>query len=242
MKKYFTFLVLLSLIAVSVSAQSTKPGDVNKDGNVDISDVVELVNIILNDDEDKSYFTCPNGRHPHLIDLGLPSGTLWSCCNLGADKPEAYGGYYAWGETEEKDYYDWSTYKHCDGSEDTRHDIGSDITGTKYDVAHVKWGGGWHMPTQTQIQELLDNTTSEWISQNGVAGKKFTGSNGGTIFIPAAGGIYYSDLYTGENGFYWASTIFEGYEGRAYGLYFSSNEEDWYNDDRCFGQSVRPVR
>jgi len=244
MKKYYTFLVLLPLMAVSVSAQSTKRGDVNEDGNVDISDVVELVNIILNGDENKIYTTCPDdGHHPHLIDLGLPSGTLWSCCNVGADKPEAYGGYYAWGETEEKDYYDWSTYSHCDGSSITCHHLGSDIASTQYDVAHAKWGNGWHIPTLTQMEELVNNTTSEWTSENGVAGIKFTGSNGGTIFLPAAGDRQYSELHNaGYDGEYWLSTLYESYERYADLLYFRSGDASRFVDGRDTGRSVRPVR
>ena len=132
-----------------------------------------------------AYLTCPDNNHPHLIDLGLPSGTKWACCNVGANKPEAYGDYYAWGETETKSTYDWSSYIHCDGSQSTCHNIGSDIAGTQYDVAHVQWGGSWVMPSQSQIKELVENCTHEWTTLNGVNGRNFTGTNGGTIFLPA---------------------------------------------------------
>ena len=94
-----------------------------------------------------------------------------------------YGGYYAWGETEEKDSYDWSTYTHCDGSSSTCHDLGSDIAGTQYDVAHYRWGGSWVMPTHDQQMELLNNCTYEWTTVNGVNGGRFTSkTNGGSIF------------------------------------------------------------
>lgn len=83
---------------------------------------------------------CPDNNHPHAIDLGLPSGTKWSCCNVDAIKPEDYGGYYAWGEIEEQKAYDWTTYIHCNGSWESCKEIGSPISGTKYDVAHMKWG------------------------------------------------------------------------------------------------------
>lgn len=89
--------------------------------------------------------SCPDDNHPHMIDLGLPSGTKWACCNVGATKPEEYGGYYTWGETEEKSVYDWSTCKYWtdsngDGYADDYEftNLGSDIAGTGYDVAHVK--------------------------------------------------------------------------------------------------------
>ena len=95
-------------------------------------------------------------KHPHMIDLGLPSGTKWACCNVGAIKPEDYGDFYAWGETEIKSYYYWNTYINCSGSLETCHFIGNDISCTKYDVAHVKWGGTWVMPSEAQLDELLN--------------------------------------------------------------------------------------
>lgn len=215
--------------------------DINKDTDVDISDVVGIVNLVLEGKED--FYTCPDSHHPHLIDLGLPSGTKWACCNVGASSPEDYGGYYAWGETEEKDKYNWSTYIHCDGSYDTCHDLGSDIAGTGYDVAHVKWGGDWKMPTKEQRNELRNNCTYEWTTMNGVKGGKFTSKiNGGSIFLPAAGNRWDSELYNaGDNGYYWSSTLFESNEDNAYYLYFSSNGVYWSNY-RYFGRSVRPVR
>lgn len=192
----------------------------------------------------KAYLPCPDNNHPHQIDLGLPSGTKWACCNVGASTPEGYGGHYAWGETKEKKVYDWNTYIHWDGSKKTFHNLGRDIAGTKYDVAHVKWGGGWHMPTLAQIKELLDNTTSEWTSEKGVAGRKFTGSNGGTIFLPAAGKRWGSGLGSaGYSGDYWSSTLNEGNENYACHLYFFDvGAAHWDFSNRGNGQSVRPVR
>lgn len=229
--------------------------DVNGDGYVDISDVVELVNIILNGNQTN---LCPDNNHPHMIDLGLPSGTKWACCNVGASSPEGYGGYYAWGETEEKSEYCIRNYKYVvlDDNNGIWYDkghyylyqsIGSDISGTQYDVAHVKWGGDWHMPTLAQIQELLNNTTSEWTSENGVAGIKFMGSNGGSIFLPAAGVRWDSGHnHVGNYGLYWSSTLHEYYEGGAYDanyLFFGSDYSvDWFYDYRYYGRSVRPVR
>ena len=117
--------------------------------------------------------SCPDENHPHVIDLGLPSGTLWACCNVGADKPDGYGGYYAWGEVEEKDEYTEVTYLYCIGEYPNGYgyysrnrnfqNIGSDIAGTQYDVAHVKWGGSWVMPNIEQCRELLDNCSYTWI-------------------------------------------------------------------------------
>lgn len=185
--------------------------------------------------------SCPDGNHPHYIDLGLPSGTKWACCNVGASKPEDYGGYYAWGETSEKSVYNWDTYKYGynNGVDDYSHlvNIGSDIAGTSYDAATANWGAPWRMPSKAQIQELLNNTTSTWTTQNGVKGRKFTGSNGGTVFLPAAG-------LRGSYGYYWSSTLYERRPDHAYYLGFYSGFDDWGDGSRYryYGYSVRPVR
>ena len=188
------------------------------------------------------YLTCPDDHHPHLIDLGLPSGTKWACCNVGAETPEGYGGYYAWGETEEKDYYDWSTYTHCDGSYGTWHDLGTDIAGTQYDVAHVKWGGSWVMPSHDQQTELWGNCSSVWMTVNGINGRIFTGSNGGSIFLPAAGNRLNDVLDNSDSrGIYWSSTDGPSNPGYAFDFYFHSGDVDYGGDNRSYGQSVRPV-
>ena len=176
------------------------------------------------------------------IDLGLPSGTKWASWNIGASKPEEYGGYYAWGETEEKDYYDWSTYIYCDGSSWTCHHIGDDIAGTEYDVAHVKWGGSWRMPTRTQQDELRENCTREWTQQNGVNGIRVTGPNGNSIFLPAAGDRRDDYLRSeGSGGYFWSSSLSPYYEGDACSLGFSSGFWGWGSGDRYVGNSVRAV-
>ena len=177
--------------------------DVNRDGNTDISDVVLVVNKILNGNV--GYYSCPDNNHPHKIDLGLPSGTLWSCCNVGATLPRLSGHPFAWGETEIKDKYDETTYIHCDDQDLNKcHDLGDSIIGTEYDVAHVQWGGSWQMPSYTQADELIKNCESEWTQIDGVNGLKFTGRNGSSIFFPASGYINIYGYYTnGEGGWYW---------------------------------------
>ena len=187
--------------------------------------------------------SCPDDNHPHAIDLGLPSGTKWACCNVGASTPEGYGGYYAWGETEEKDYYSLSTYIHYDDSSSTYHDLGSDIAGTQYDVAHVKWGGSWVMPSYEQNKELIDNCTYEWTIVNGVRGQKFISRiNGESIFLPAAGFQWYDTLDDeGRLGRYWSSTLYPA-AGNAYCLSFVSYDASWnYSDSRGDGLTVRPI-
>lgn len=146
---------------------------------------------------------CKDPNHPHMIDLGLPSGTKWACCNIGADIPEGYGNYFAWGETEPKDWYGYDTYIHCDGTKETCHDIGAEISGTQYDVAHVKWQGSWQMPTSAQIDELTHNCQHEMITLNDVVGMLVTGPNGNKLFLPAAGFMSGRTLYhPGEYGLY----------------------------------------
>ena len=185
---------------------------------------------------------CPDGNHPHMVDLGLPSGTKWACCNIGATTPEAYGGYYAWGETEEKTTYNWYTYIHSDGSQKTCHDLGDDIVCTQYDVAHVKWGGSWVMPSREQQEELLNNCTYTWTTVNGVNGGQFTGPNGDSIFLPAAGYRWGDYLYdAGSNGHFWSSTQYSSHSGNAYRLSFYSGKAGWVDGFRGNGHTVRPV-
>ena len=143
---------------------------------------------------------CPDANHPHWIDLGLPSGTQWRCCNEGASTPEAYGGYYQFGQVSSA-------------------------------------------PTLEQIKELGIYCTYQWTTQNGINGGKFTGPNGGSIFLPAAG--YYRNgelVLVGADGYYWSSTPDD--ESSAYGLGFARGYVNTNNfwSDRYYGLSVRPVR
>ena len=198
--------------------------------------------------------TCPDSNHPHMIDLGLPSGTKWACYNVGASAPEQYGNYYAWGETSPKSVYNEVTYSYYTGQDTDGNgwidknfsvvNIGSDIAGTSYDAATANWGAPWRMPSLTQIQELLNSCTSTWTAQNGVYGRKFVGPNGGSIFLPAAGNRWGGELYNaGSYGHYWSSTLSESNPTFAYSLYFNSYFADLFNlFSRHLGLSVRPVR
>ena len=191
----------------------------------------------------KSYLTCPDNRHPHPINLGLPSGTLWACCNVYASSPEDYGGYFAWGETLVNRSYSWSGYTLKD-EKGYYIDIGSDIAGTQYDVAHVRWGDFWVMPSREQIDELRMNCTYTWTTKNGINGGQFTGPNGSTIFLPAAGNRWdgmpkwgISLFEDGDSGFYWSSSNSDG----VCGFTFYRDGVIIYYDDRCKGYQVRPV-
>ena len=196
------------------------------------------------EDENGKYQTCPDSKHPHMIDLGLPSGTLWACCNVGASSPEQYGIYYAWGEISPKSDYTFENYAYYNSSTGDYINIGSDIGGTSYDAATANWGAPWRMPSLEQCKELVNNCTSEWTTQNGVYGRKFTGSNGSTIFLPAAGGRWSGESgRVGSWGYYWSSSLYESGPYYAFNLRFDSEGAGWYNFYyRYGGRSVRPVR
>ena len=190
-----------------------------------------------------AYPSCPDNNHPHMIDLGLPSGTKWACCNVGAHTPEEYGSFFAWGETTgEKDYYTPSTYIHCDDVYDC-HNIGSDIAGSQYDAATANWGSPWVMPNNEQMEELINDCSSEWTSENSVNGLRFTGSNGASIFLPAAGrrlsGLWPDEL---AYGYYWSSTLNESVTYRAWEMEFDSDGISTGDFNRYLGYSIRPVR
>ena len=218
--------------------------DINDDGEIDINDVMATVSIILEgDNTPQVYLACPDDNHPHLIDLGLPSGTKWACCNVGAKYPEEYGGYYAWGETEEKIVYYWDDYQYGSGYNNCQY-LGSDIAGTQYDVAHVEWKSHWQMPTRAQFDELLNNCNIQWTNLNGINGHKFTGSNNGSIFFPAAGMFKDSAPYgVGAFGYYWSSTWYGSDLDSGYACTLNFYQRGLYTsyDFRNYGKSVRPV-
>ena len=167
------------------------------------------------------------------VDLGLPSGTKWATCNVGASTPTAYGNYYAWGETTTKSSYTEDNYTYSSNP--------TTLPSNK-DAATANWGSGWRMPTSTEMQELLDYCTRTWTTQNGVNGRLFTGPNGNSIFLPAAGYRYDSELYdAGSYGHYWSSSLFTDYTDYAWGLYFNSVDYTMSGNYRGYGLTVRPV-
>ena len=202
----------------------------------------------------KEYLPSGELRGHAYVDLGLPSGLKWATCNVGASSPEEYGGYYAWGETEEKENYDWSTYKWCNGSPTTMTKYCTSSNGTvdnkttldlEDDVAHVKWGGSWRMPTLNEQQELLNKCTWSWTTKDGVDGYKVTGPNGNSIFLPAAGQRDGRKVGFREWGDCWSSSHAYPHtrgNGNAYSMMFSKGEYEWrYYDQRYLGLTVRPV-
>lgn len=177
-----------------------------------------------------------HGEHEY-VDLGLPSGLKWATCNVGANLPEGYGDYFAWGEIVPKYPYE------SDNSVTYNVQMG-DISGNpQYDAAAANWGGSWRMPTQEELQELYDECSWQWTVQNGVNGYKVMGTNGNNIFIPAAGcRIGLSLQGAGERGYYWTSTPYDGNSaGSACRLYFSSSSYNVGHNSRYGGLCVRPV-
>jgi len=187
------------------------------------------------------------------VDLGL--SVKWATCNVGATTPEGYGNYYAWGETKPKSTYGWSTYKYCNGD---RYSMTKYCTNSEYgivdnktvlelsdDAAHVNWGGSWRMPKKAEQEELMDtdNCTWEWTTQNEVNGYKVTSKkNGNSIFLPAAGYRFDSNLYyAGSNGYYWSRSLDASSSSDACYLDFGSSVVGWSNGSRCYGLSVRAV-
>ena len=169
------------------------------------------------------------------VDLGLPSGLKWACCNVGASSPEEYGDYFAWGETDSKSNY---TEDNCATWEQN---VG-DIAGTSRDAARQNWGGSWRMPRTSEIEELVDNCTWTWITQNGNNGYRITGPNGNSIFLPAAGvGLWSSFYYVDSYGYYWSSTPVGSNAQSAHGLVFDSGNHGGLVSNRSRGFSVRPV-
>ncbi|MDO4161296.1 MAG: T9SS type A sorting domain-containing protein [Prevotellaceae bacterium] len=147
-------------------------------------------------------------------DLGLPSGTLWAICNLGGTSSSDIGDYYAWGETETKDYYVWETYEFMEefksdaniGYYVTCTDIGNDICGTEYDAARKHWGGAWRMPHYSEIKELRRNTWWKLVRENGVQGYRIYGPNSNSIFMPMTGSMIDYDVVEPYFGVYWCGT------------------------------------
>lgn len=197
----------------------------------------------------------PNEAYEY-VDLGLPSGLLWSTCNVGANAPEEYGDYFAWGETQPKDTYNWSTYQYCNGSGYTLikycnnsnygyNGFTDNLTTLQPEdeAATANWGADWRMPTKEEWQELYNNTTCTWTTQNGVNGRLFTASNGNTLFLPAAGYRFGSSLdETGLYGYYWSSSLYTDRPHDSWVLYFYSGDYGMGSSDRYYGRSVRAVR
>ena len=214
-------------------------------------------------DSDKMYETRPYAKAYGIyfygegesiwVDLGLPSGILWAKYNVGATSPEEYGGYYAWGETEEKDSYTLKNYLYYNTVDDVYENIGLDISSTIYDAAHVKWGNGARIPRVTELKELLAQCEWEKGDINGVNGYYCIGPNQNSIFFPFAclkgvsnEEVYGSDQYSyiRSSNVYPESVDGYGTGWWAYGLFISDYVTDILDTimDRSIGTSIRPVK
>ncbi len=195
------------------------------------------------------------------VDLGLPSGLLWASRNIGANQPTDDGQFFAWGETQPKMEYSWETYayghsyseltKYCNNEVFGYNGYTDDLTTLQPgdDAATANWGNGARMPTMEEIKELCDNCTSEWVTLNGAKGRKFTGTNGNSIFIPAAGYIDEdgSSAFSLENyGYYWSSSLrTDGFCNTAWELEFNpgtARPSSSSGHHRYYGYTVRAVR
>ena len=225
---------------------NTTAADVNGDGEINITDINVILHIIMGGGG-------PAPDEHEWVDLGLPSGTLWATCNVGASAPEEYGDYFAWGETEPKETYKWETYKWCNGSEYslTKYCTNSDfgtvdnrmVLDLEDDAAYVNMGPSWRMPSDAQQTELIRKCTWQWTTMNGVNGRLVTGPNGNSIFLPAAGERFYSSLLeAGSMSEYWSCELGLGSSICAYGIGFESDSLYWISGARAFGRSVRAVR
>lgn len=234
------------LMSFDIFAQQPIYGDVNGDGEVNISDVNAVIDVILGG----------HSEHHYYVDLGLPSGTLWATCNVGASSPEDFGDYFAWGEVEPKESYldyKWgysytSLTKYCTKSSYGYNGFVDNKTELELedDAAYINWGPSWCMPSYDQFEELLTKCTWTWITRNGVNGELVTGPNGNTIFLPATGFRNFSSsgiIDSGINGSYWLRTLYTDYPNQAYCIYFRS---DYLGDSstgvRDDGFTVRAVR
>ena len=194
----------------------------------------------------------------HFVDLGLPSGLKWAKCNLGAETETDYGNYYMWGSTEPNtaDECIWEHAPFNDGSSDydeeyfNTHKSGwlddKNNLSPEYDVAYKATDGMARMPTQDDIQELIDNTIHEWVenfNNSNVNGMKFISkTNGNSIFIPAAGFCYDGSVDgVGGDGYVWSSSLYASNPYRTWNLSFYSGYCSMYSGYRFYGRSVRPV-
>ena len=180
-------LIAVAALATSLSAQTVNVHFKNGQTIVFPSGNVEFV-----DFSEKA--PDPTVTAGAAVDLGL--SVYWSSCNVGAEAPEEYGDYFAWGETKPKSSYTEKNYAFYDDNTKTYTNIGNDISGTEYDAATVNLGSDWRMPTKDEFQELLTKCTWEWVQINNVNGYKVTAENGNSIFIPASNKNGYTFYYT----------------------------------------------
>ena len=186
------------------------------------------------------------------VDLGL--SVKWAAMNVGASEKEGFGNYYAWGETEPQTVYEWSSYRFWKSG-----DWGANIMFSKYDIredgkttleleddaAHVQLGGEWRIPSSDEMNEIINNCNWKWITLNGVNGMRVSslksGSEGNSIFLPAAGYCYSREPIDGGSfGHYCSNSIGSG-STYAANLMIAPTGHCMVNMSRCYGFPVRAV-
>ena len=188
------------------------------------------------------------------VDLGLPSGTKWATMNVGANAPEEYGDFFAWGETTPQKAYSWATYKYCNGTYktltkyNTNRNWGGFIDGKivleiSDDAARVNWGGTWRIPTIEELTELYEGCDWTWTILNGKTGYNVTSKvNGNAIFFPAEGYVFNgASGNIGTYGYYWSSSLNPESPSDCKFLKFGENEIILGNSTRCSGRTIRAV-
>ncbi len=258
MKKIF--LSLLCAVCVwAVNAQTTYLRISQLDGYTIKVPVghIDSIDFVTTDEEPTTPEepSTPNFNGHEYVDLGLPSGTLWATCNVGANSPELFGYYFAWGEISPKDDYSWETYVYsADGTRKnlTKY-IGADgLTklDLKDDAARVNWGGTWRMPTTQEQQELINNCDWEWTNNynyTNISGYvvKSQIDNTKYIFLPASGQREAKNLLDSGSGlWYWSASVYVNSYINAWCInayHYTSIDKRHINRDRCEGMAIRPV-
>ena len=225
--------------------------DVYEDGKINIVDVTSLINILLT--------TLDEPVEHEWVDLGLPSGTMWATCNVGASSPYECGDYFAWGETNPKEYYAWSTYiwckngdyemltKYCTSSDYGYHGFVDNKTelDLEDDAAWVNWGASWRIPTVDQLLELSSKCSWTWTHTNDVNGYLVIGPNGNSLFLRTTGYYSSSGMFwnPGLEGAYWSRTLISSHTTTPYSLFFNdiNKSYSWSYFGRPCGCNVRAV-
>ena len=200
-----------------------------------LSTFLVLLFFVLVPDMSQAQSGIANGYE--FVDMGLPSGTKWATCNIGAMCPEDFGSFYAWGERRTKKIFDIDTYSIF------YRKIDKSISGDRsHDVARKKWGAAWRMPTKDDFEELDSLCTWTWGKRNGTDGYTVTATNGNSIFLPAAGACV-KDSICGvrKEGYYWSATPNTDDANLSYYLFFNSSYAIIYDYFRVVGLTVRPV-
>lgn len=231
---FFAFLFLVASAQMTLAQSLTVNMKGDKTAVYNLSDVADIT------------FSETDYQECEYVDLGLPSGTLWATTNVGASTPEEAGDFFAWGETDPKDNYYWSSYKYSDsvGETMTKYNTTDGITELlpEDDAATANRSSEWETPSISQISELLNYTTQTWTKQNDVYGRLCTASNGNSIFFPAMGNRYSTNLNVAGAGYYWSRSRDGIYANQAYFLGFYEGDMTYHSFSRYYGKNVRPVR